>query len=329
MFTHVSPVTYPHRLMVLLMALCFYVAGFFKNLLCLPRPPSPPVTPLQKCQDWSLPSHHAVLNVNVPWFVWFYVIFNYSITTPVLVAVFSLIAVWSFSVMFSRMYLGVHSPADILTGGILGCFVLATWLRVHESIEVFLSNTPSPLSLLGLVCVVVLLLSLHPDPSPRTIIFAETVCMVGVAIGFVFGHALTPPTLQGRGLLEDVGLYSSWWSIMACAIVRYVLGLLALVTAKAAAETVTRSLLMMVGQVAGVTTVCIKRKSDVNSDRVHFSPHFIVLQDSGGMEWNCKPLTWNRDRTINVDIPVKFLSYSAMGAVAMTICPTLFSWVGI
>ena len=311
------------------MALCFYVAGFFKNLLCLPRPPSPPVTPLQKCQDWSLPSHHAVLNVNVPWFVWFYIIFNYSISALAMVVVFSLILVWSVCVMFSRIYLGVHSPADILTGGILGCFVLAVWLQVHESVDHFLSNSPSLLSLLGIVCVVILLLSLHPDPCPRTIIFAETVCMTGVAMGFVFGHALTPPTLWGHGLLESIGLYSSWWSAVACGIVRYLLGLLALDRAKAGSERIARSLLMLVGQVAGVTTVCIKRKSEVNSERVHFSPHFIVLQDSGGMEQNCKLLTWNWDKTVNVDIPVKFLSYSVMGAVAITICPALFSWVGI
>lgn len=57
--------------------------------------------------------------------------------------------------------------------------------------------------------------------------------------------------------------------------------------------------------------------------------HNIVLQDADGMEQSYKPLTWNQDRPINLDIPVKFLSYTCMGMVAVTICPTLFSWLHI
>jgi hypothetical protein len=266
--------------------------------------------------------------VNIPWFIWFYLQTHCPLSPAAQLALFAAICLWSFCVMFSRMYLGVHSPADILSGGTVGCLLLAAWLRCYERVDAYLSSSPSLLSLLGILCIAVFLLSLHPDPSPPTIIFAETVCMTGVAMGFVAGQVLlTPPT--GRGLLEELDRYGSVWTAVPCAVARYVGGLVVLVIAKLTAEKIYRTLFGIVGQIAGVTTVCIKRKSDVNSDRVHFSPHFIVLQDSGGMEWNCKPLTWNRDRTINVDIPVKFLSYSAMGAVAITICPTLFSWVGI
>lgn len=263
--------------MVLLMALCFYITGFFKNLLCLPRPPSPPVVPLQRCQDWSLPSHHAVLNVNVPWFIWFHTVFNYSLSSPALIVVFMLIAVWSFSVMFSRMYLGVHSPADILSGGVLGCLVLALWLQCYEELDAYLASSPSLLCVSGFVCVVIFLLSLHPDPYPVTIIFAETVCMVGVAMGFVVGHFLTPPPSWGHGLLEEYHNYGSLWSVVLCAAVRYPLGLVVLCLAKALAEIVVTTSLKQLGHVAGVTTVCIKRKSEVTSERVHFSEHFIVL----------------------------------------------------
>jgi len=107
--------------------------GFLKNLLCLPRPPSPPVVPLHQCQDWSLPSHHAVLSASIPWYIWFYSTHHYSTHfnhTHLGLALFLTIALWSFCVMFSRMYLGVHSPADILCGGVVGCLLLAAWLQV-------------------------------------------------------------------------------------------------------------------------------------------------------------------------------------------------------
>eukprot|EP00731_Ephydatia_muelleri_P038076 Em0648g3a len=117
------------RLVTLLMALGFYLAGATKNFLCLPRPPSP-VVPLERCNDWALPSHHAVLSVNVPWYIWFYTYLHSSnMSSSVLFVLFFLTVLWSFSVMFSRMYLGVHSPADIVVGGILGCLLLAGWLH--------------------------------------------------------------------------------------------------------------------------------------------------------------------------------------------------------
>ena len=138
------------RLLALLMALAFYCTGelavrhhklliftlsctgFLKNLLCLPRPPVPPVSPLHHCQDWSLPSHHALLSVNIPWYLWFYLQLHYPDTLGPgqQMSLFLVISLWSFLVMFSRMYLGVHSPADILSGGIIGCLLLAAWLQV-------------------------------------------------------------------------------------------------------------------------------------------------------------------------------------------------------
>ena len=315
------------RLMVLLMGVCFYVTGFLKNLLCLPRPPSPPVTPLQRCQDWSLPSHHAVLNAAIPWFIFFYLDLNHTHSLVVKATMFAAISLWSLSVMFSRMYLGVHSPADILTGGVIGCLLLAAWLHCHERVDLFLSSSPSLLSLLGIVCIVILLLTLHPDPLPSTIIFAETVSMTGVAMGFAVGQVLlTPPT--GRGLLEEAGQYGGVLSAVGCAFARFFGGLVALVTTKILVEKITVATLRTAGQVAGVTMVCIKRKSEVCGERIHYSHRFIVLEPSG-MESSHKQ-SWNGDnRPLNLDIPVKFISYTAMGVVGMAACPALFSFIGI
>ena len=49
--------------------------------------------------------------------------------------------VWpgSVSVMFSRLYLGVHSPADIVCGGIVGCIVLALWIKVDNAVDMYIS----------------------------------------------------------------------------------------------------------------------------------------------------------------------------------------------
>lgn len=54
----------------------------------------------------------------------------------------------------------------------------------------------------------------------------------------------------------------------------------------------------------------------------------VHLQD-GGLESSRKPLKWNADNPLNLDIPVKFISYISMGVVAVEICPALFLWIGI
>ena len=37
--------------------------------------------------------------------------------------------------MFSRLYLGVHSPADIVAGGIIGCVILAYWIKIDTIVD--------------------------------------------------------------------------------------------------------------------------------------------------------------------------------------------------
>lgn len=41
--------------------------------------------------------------------------------------------------MFSRVYLGVHSPADIVSGGILGCLLLSAFLQIDDAVSATVS----------------------------------------------------------------------------------------------------------------------------------------------------------------------------------------------
>uniref|UniRef100_F6R0H1 Phosphatidic acid phosphatase type 2/haloperoxidase domain-containing protein n=2 Tax=Ciona intestinalis TaxID=7719 RepID=F6R0H1_CIOIN len=69
------------RLFGILMGIGFYTTGYLKTLLCLPRPPRPPVIPLEKAYDWALPSHHSLLGVIMPWYIWLYSKVHYELST--------------------------------------------------------------------------------------------------------------------------------------------------------------------------------------------------------------------------------------------------------
>ncbi len=37
--------------------------------------------------------------------------------------------------MFSRIYLGVHSPADVVAGSLVGCLILSVWFRYDDIVD--------------------------------------------------------------------------------------------------------------------------------------------------------------------------------------------------
>lgn len=76
--------------------------------------------------------------------------------------------------------------------------------------DTFISNSSGG-AILVLASVAMVMLYLHPDPSPTTYIYDETVSLVGVAGGVVIGQAVGPTNVMiailerskiGKGLLQ-------------------------------------------------------------------------------------------------------------------------------
>ena len=101
--------------------------------------------------------------------------------------------------------------------------------------------------------------------------------MMGVATGFVLGRAHAPPSIlyaavERRHAYTSIGLF-------LCCVVRFVLGFIALLASKEAVEYITKTVLVYAGQLVGIPTTCVKRRSKVTSEHVHFSHLFIVLEE--------------------------------------------------
>ena len=62
-------------------------------------------------------------------------------------------------------------------------------------VDHFISSSGSS-GVLMFASVAMVLLYLHPDPPPATIIYGETVALVGVAGGVVLARSLGPPSLM-------------------------------------------------------------------------------------------------------------------------------------
>jgi len=233
------------RLSVIGMAIGFYVANAVKNALCLPRPPSPPVQPLEDAYyTWGLPSHHSVMAVICPWYIWFYVLQHYHLQVPTLVCLFSLISLWSFTVLFCRIYNGVHSPADVVTGSLLGVFIVVFMTRFDNAID--LSSVMNSENALMLPLWLGLLLILHPYNDVGLHAFEETTAMSSTSVGFMLGRAFShgkSPVL--KALLETyIHGETSIIKAVIFGVLRFVIGAILVGIVKEAVKLVVRVIIV-------------------------------------------------------------------------------------
>ena len=117
----------------LLLMLSAYLNATLKNLFDQPRPSADRVKVMAKETSPGLPSGHSQNSVTVYGFL------AAQARRPRAWALASLI---TFSVGWSRIYLGVHFPSDVLGGWLVGLLVLIFYLRVEPEIEIYLRTWP-------------------------------------------------------------------------------------------------------------------------------------------------------------------------------------------
>ncbi len=132
-----------------------YLTGIVKTLFHLPRPPSPPVEKFWHETSPSFTSGHAATAMAV-WGVmaslvrrtWFW----------------ALAVILIFFIGFSRLYLGVHYPADVIGGWLLGLVVAWGVLAGAPRIESIVRTWPASVMLLAALALALLMAFIHPVP---------------------------------------------------------------------------------------------------------------------------------------------------------------------
>jgi len=190
-------------------AMGIYVGNWIKDYLCLPRPPCPPVTQLNGAgnKEFGLPSTHAVTAVCLPFFTLFsFLSVNLEITFLV---AFCFALIYMYLIAYSRLYLGMHSPADVISGLAVGLFILIGGFVVEYLIEMYELALPAiPVSIFVLYGIILLL---HPEPHGPCPCFEDSACFLGSAAGYLAGSArcadtntvvnMTPALFIGRWLV--------------------------------------------------------------------------------------------------------------------------------
>ena len=160
--------------------LSHYLNSVVKLIYRLPRPSDPRLVLLRTETSPSFPSGHAqsaVVN-------WGYLVtrFRHKIFSIVAVVLILLIA-------FSRIYVGVHFPQDVVGGLLIGLLLLVAYNWVVGTIEKRRFDLPLPIKLTLSVAIPLTLLFTHPfdvDGTYPAELAATTMgTILGMSIGFV------------------------------------------------------------------------------------------------------------------------------------------------
>eukprot|EP00903_Cladosiphon_okamuranus_P014154 g13153.t1 len=278
----------------------YYVGQSTKEVFRLPRPP-PPVVRLEHrySAEYGLPSTHTMGSL-IPLFL---VAAHYSVNgsggarsiPPALL--WSCLA-WSAVIATSRLYMGVHSIPDVLTGYLLGGCLLGFWLTFGGGVDAFIVGNPAAwLAVLGgAVCAILA----YPLPDRWTNSFGDTALIVATAAGFLEACCLSQgeddsatKVLEGVHLLSSGRAEGYGWPALSGDARRCGVGFLVLLPMRFTLKFCCRGLLS------------------------------AVL---------AKSPNWPKTKMIRrhvVDIPSKVVVYGCMGFCSFFIVPRLWLWLGL
>jgi len=175
------------RRVILIWNLTMYIGQAFKDIIRWPRPSMPPVVKLETkwALEYGMPSTHAMIGLAVPASVILFTMHRYEY--PFLLWVATAVT-WCTLVCCSRMYMGMHTLADIVGGLTASSLLLLGLIPLVDSTDYFLLSSPlAPSVTLSLT---VLAIVYYPGSDRWTPARGDTVVVLGSYLGSHLGNWL-------------------------------------------------------------------------------------------------------------------------------------------
>jgi dihydrosphingosine 1-phosphate phosphatase len=164
-----------------------FFSGFVKDLLCLPRPLSPPLHRItmsgSAALEYGFPSTHSTNAISVAVYTLYLLNSPSNTLIPSInLLLQGLIYIYAVSITVGRIYCGMHGLLDVALGGALGAFLALVQCAYGDMYDAYLISA-SAKEILVIILVVIALVRIHPEPADDCPCFDDSVAFAGVFIG--------------------------------------------------------------------------------------------------------------------------------------------------
>ncbi|QIW98999.1 hypothetical protein AMS68_004517 [Peltaster fructicola] len=177
--------------LVQMLALGVYFSGYMKDMLCLPRPLSPPLQRItmsgSAALEYGFPSTHTTNAVSVAIFcLWQLEQSKSDLTSTAYHAWQALFWTYGISISIGRIYCGMHGLFDVVVGAVLGALI--AWVRIAfgDAFDQWIldGDFTRPL-VVGII--LLLAVRFHAEPADDCPCFDDSVAFAGVVLGIEAG----------------------------------------------------------------------------------------------------------------------------------------------
>ncbi|RYP13466.1 hypothetical protein DL765_006879 [Monosporascus sp. GIB2] len=164
-------------------------SGFIKDFFSLPRPLSPPLHRITMsgsvALEYGFPSTHSANAVSVA--VYAVLCLRSPDTADMFspstrIALEALSYFYAVSIVFGRLYCGMHGFVDVIAGAILGAVISFAEWYAWPSVEAYVHASGWG-AILTLMLVIIILIRIHPEPADDCPCFDDSVSFAGVLMG--------------------------------------------------------------------------------------------------------------------------------------------------
>ncbi|KAM7403754.1 hypothetical protein PAMA_004268 [Pampus argenteus] len=278
------------RRLIMVWVWVMYLGQCTKDVIGWSRPASPPVVKVEMFynSEYSMPSTHAMSGTAIPFSLF---ILTYGRWEYPFILGFSLALCWCLLVCVSRIYMGMHSVLDVIAGVLYSVLILLLFLPALDLIDSFnLTCHYAPLIIISLhVGLGLFSFTLDTWSTSR----GDTAQILGTGAGV----ALSSHVNNYLGLMPDLtpdqlplSMPTLTTGLVGVAMLRFVLGVLVLVSTRALMKAIT---IPLVCRVLGVPS------GDVRKARQH----------------------------MEVELPYRYIVYGTVGFNVLYLVPLLFSYM--
>lgn len=173
--------------LVHMLAAGVYLSGYLKDLVCLPRPLSPPLQRItmsgSAALEYGFPSTHATNAVSVALYCFYELWRNQDDFSPLTYRLLvAACLTYATSIGVGRMYCGMHGVFDVAVGIVLGAIITALRIAFGPTYdEAMISGS---LTSFGAALIfLTLAVRFHPEPADNCPCFDDSVAFIGVVMG--------------------------------------------------------------------------------------------------------------------------------------------------